>query len=69
MLEDLRIFLEVAQAGNLSKVAQARAIAVSSVARKIDALEISLTTKLFHRTSRAIILTDAGERFLPHADT
>ncbi|MFZ6691019.1 LysR family transcriptional regulator [Undibacterium sp. SXout20W] len=67
MLEDLRIFLEVAQAGNLSKVAQARAIAVSSVARKIDALEISLTTKLFHRTSRAIILTDAGERFLPHA--
>ena len=67
MLDDLRIFLDVAQAGNLSKVAHARGIAVSSVARKIDALEASLTTKLLHRTSRAIILTDAGERFLPHA--
>ncbi|MFZ6847348.1 LysR family transcriptional regulator [Undibacterium sp. RuRC25W] len=67
MLDDLRIFLEVSQTGNLSKVAQARGIAVSSVARKIDSLEASLATKLFHRTSRAIILTDAGERFLPHA--
>jgi len=67
MLDDLRIFLEVSQTGNLSKVAQQRGIAVSSVARKIDALEASLATKLFHRTSRAIILTDAGERFLPRA--
>jgi DNA-binding transcriptional LysR family regulator len=67
MLDELRTFLEVAAAGNLSKVAQARDIAVSSVSRKIDALEANLGAKLFHRTSRAIILTDAGEQFLPTA--
>ena len=67
MLDDLRTFLDVALLGNLSKVANSRDIAVSSVSRKIDALEADLGTKLFHRTSRAIILTDAGEQFLPRA--
>jgi len=67
MLDELRTFLDVAQAGNLSKVANSRDIAVSSVSRKIDALEASMGAKLFHRTSRAIILTDAGEQFLPRA--
>ncbi len=67
MLDEIRTFLEVAKIGNLSKVANARDIAVSSVSRKIDALEASLGTKLFNRTSRSIVLTDAGEQFLPHA--
>jgi DNA-binding transcriptional LysR family regulator len=65
MLDDLRTFLAVAEAGSLSKVANNLDIAVSSVSRKVDALEASLGTKLFHRTSRVIMLTDAGEQFLP----
>jgi len=67
MLDDLRTFIEVAHTGSLSKVANSREIAVSSVSRKIDALEASLGAKLFTRTSRAITLTDAGEQFLPRA--
>lgn len=67
MLDDLRTFLAVADARSFSKVAKAGDIAVSSVSRKIEALEAMLGTKLFHRTSRVVMLTDAGEQFLPRA--
>ena len=67
MLDEIRAFLDVVAQGSLTRVANAREIAVSSVSRKIDLLEAELGTKLFNRTSRAIILTDAGEQFLPHA--
>jgi DNA-binding transcriptional LysR family regulator len=67
MLDELRTFLAVAEAGSLSKVANSRDIAVSSVSRKVDALEAALGAKLFHRTSRVVMLTDAGEQLVPRA--
>lgn len=67
MLDDLRTFLAVVEAASLTKVAKAHDIAVSSVSRKIDALEAGLGVKLLRRTSRVIMLTDAGEQFLPRA--
>jgi DNA-binding transcriptional LysR family regulator len=48
-------------------VAKSRNVAVSSVARQVDALEASLGISLFHRSSRRLLLTDAGEQFLPRA--
>lgn len=42
-------------------------MAVSSVSRKIDALEAELGARLLLRSSRQVILSDAGERFLPRA--
>ena len=67
MLDDIRIFLAVAEAASFSKVAKSLDVAVSSVSRKIEALETSLGTPLFYRTSRVVMLTDAGEQFLPRA--
>ena len=67
MIDLLATFVAVAAAANFSKVARAQRVAVSSVARAIDALEADLGTKLFHRSSRRLILTDAGELFLPRA--
>lgn len=67
MLEDVRIFLAVAEAASFSKVAQALDVAVSSVSRKIEALEAGIGTALFYRTSRVVMLTDAGQQFLPRA--
>lgn len=67
MLDAIRLFIAVADTGNLSKVAKAQAMAVSSVSRKIDTLEAELGFQLFHRTSRVILLTDSGEEFLPRA--
>lgn len=65
MIEELRIFLAVAAAGSFSRVARDRDIAVTTVTRKVDALEAELGVKLFRRSSRSVSLTDAGERFLP----
>lgn len=67
MLDSIEIFLAIVAAGNLSKVAKDKDIAVSSVSRKVDALEAELGVKLFHRSSRLVMLTDSGEQFLPRA--
>ncbi|MFZ6760433.1 LysR family transcriptional regulator [Undibacterium sp. Ji50W] len=69
MFDAIQIFLEVHAAGSLSGVAKKRNVAVSSVSRKIDALEAELGIKLFHRSSRRLLLTDSGEQFLPRAKT
>ena len=64
MIEELRIFLAVTASGNFSQVARDQNMAVSSVTRKIDTLEAELGVKLFRRSSRLVLLTDAGERFV-----
>ena len=67
MIDALQCFLAVVEYGNLSGAARTLQLAVSSVSRKIDWLEADLGTKLFHRSSRAVLLTDAGEQFAGHA--
>jgi DNA-binding transcriptional LysR family regulator len=67
MLEAVEIFVAVAARGTFSKVAEARGVAVSSITRKIGSLESELGAKLFNRSSRSLVLTDAGENFLPRA--
>ena len=67
MLEGIEAFLDVAQCGTFSAAAKAQGVAVSSVSRQVDALERSLGVALFHRSSRRLLLTDAGEQFLPRA--
>lgn len=67
MIDEIRAFVAVVDAGSLSKAAALRSSAVSSVSRKIDALERSMGAKLLHRTSRVVMPTDAGEQFLPRA--
>jgi DNA-binding transcriptional LysR family regulator len=67
MLDAIRAFIEVATERSFTTVAKRRDVAVSSVARKIDALEAELGAKLLARSSRSLVLTDAGEQFLPRA--
>ncbi len=67
MIDGLKTFLAVAITGNFSEVARQQDVAVSSVTRKVDALEAELGAQLFHRSSRRITLTDAGEQFVPRA--
>ena len=56
-----------ASSSSFSQVAKSQAVAVSSVTRKIDWLEAEIGARLFHRSSRRVMLTDAGEQFLPRA--
>ena len=67
MLDNLRSFIDVARSGTFSAVADARNVAVSSIARQVDVLEADLAVRLFHRSSRRLLLTDAGEQFLLRA--
>ena len=67
MIDALTSFLAVASAGNFSLAAKAQSVAVSSVTRKIAWLEAEVGTRLFHRSSRRVMLTDAGEQFLSRA--
>lgn len=67
MIDNLRAFIDVTRRGTFSAVADARNVAVSSIARQVDVLESELAVRLFHRSSRRLLLTDAGEQFLPRA--
>ena len=67
MLDAIRTFIDVATERSFTAVAKRRDVAVSSITRKIGTLETELGTKLLARHSRALVLTDTGEQFLPRA--
>lgn len=67
MIDGLQCLVAVVETGSLSRAAAQLEIAISSVSRKLDALEAELGARLLLRSSRQVILTDAGERFLPRA--
>lgn len=68
-MQDVRLFLAVANAGSLSAAARQCETGPMHVSRRIAALEAELGARLFHRTTRAVALTDEGSAFLPHAMT
>ena len=59
--EHLDMFLQAAEAGSFSKVADAAYITPSAVIKQIGLLESRLGVKLFERSYRGIKLTGAGE--------
>lgn len=65
--ENLSMFVDVAQAGNFSVVARRQGMVASSVARQIDALEQDLKVALFTRSTRALVMTDAGHLLFDRA--
>jgi DNA-binding transcriptional LysR family regulator len=64
----LEIFGEVARSGSFAAVARRRDTDPSSISRSIGALEADLGTRLFHRTTRSLALTEAGARFSRRAE-
>jgi DNA-binding transcriptional LysR family regulator len=66
-LEQLRIFVAVAEYMHVTRAAQALNLTQSAASAAIQALEARHATKLFHRVGRGIALTDAGTAFLPEA--
>ena len=66
-LRDLRYFVGVAQHRSFSRAADALQIAQPSLSEQIRKLEEELGAPLFERTSRGVVLTDAGEALLPKA--
>jgi len=63
-LEAMSIFLAVVEAGSLSAAARRLKTPLATVSRKISELESHLRTKLFNRSSRKLVLTDAGNSYV-----
>jgi len=66
-LEQLRIFVAVADREHLTQAAETLHLTPSAVSSAIRVLEDRYGLALFHRTGRRIELTDAGLAFLPEA--
>jgi DNA-binding transcriptional LysR family regulator len=66
-IEDLRIFVEVADAGGVSAAALRLGISKSMVSRKLTQLEAELGAQLLARTTRGVALTEAGATFREYA--
>jgi DNA-binding transcriptional LysR family regulator len=66
-LEQLRIFIAVAEREHLTRASEALNLTQSAVSSAIAALEARYGTKLFDRIGRGIALTEAGRLFLPEA--
>lgn len=64
-LEWLEDFLALAESGNFSRAAEARAIAQPAFSRHIRALEDWVGAELFDRSAHPAALTAAGQRFQP----
>ncbi|WP_349777279.1 LysR family transcriptional regulator [Xanthomonas sp. WHRI 6106] len=65
--EDLRTFVEVADAGGVSPAARRLGLAKSIVSRRLIRLERELGIQLLARTTRGAAVTEAGATFREHA--
>jgi DNA-binding transcriptional LysR family regulator len=66
-LEAMSIVLAIAEAGSLSAAARRQKTPLATVSRKVSELEAHLQTKLFNRSSRALVPTDVGRSYLAAA--
>ncbi len=66
-LEQLRIFVAVAERRSMTRAAEALHLTQPAVSAAIAALEERHATRLFDRVGRGIVLSDAGRAFLPEA--
>lgn len=63
-LDSMFIFVTVADAGSLSAAARRLGMPLATVSRKVAELETHLKTRLLHRTTRQLSLTEAGSAYL-----
>jgi DNA-binding transcriptional LysR family regulator len=63
-LESMSILLAVVDAGSLSAAARRLAMPLPTVSRKVAELEAHLNTRLLHRTTRQLSLTEAGASYV-----
>lgn len=67
LYEHMETFIAIAQAGSLTGASIATGIGQATISRQLTVLEEHLGCRLFHRSTRAISLTEQGEHFLQHA--
>ena len=63
-LDAMSIFIAVADAGSLTAAARRLGMPLATVSRKVAELESHLNTRLLHRTTRQLSLTEAGGSYV-----
>lgn len=63
-LDAMSIFIAVADAGSLTAAARRLGMPLATVSRKVAVLESHLNTRLLHRTTRQLSLTEAGSSYV-----
>ena len=66
-LDQLQIFIAVAEREHVTRAADALGLAPPSVSAAVASLEREFGTKLFHRVGRGIALTEGGKLLLDEA--
>jgi DNA-binding transcriptional LysR family regulator len=67
LIAALRSFLRIAETGSFSAVAQERGVTQPAISRQITSLEQHLGTRLVHRSTQAVTLTEEGRDLLAAA--
>lgn len=65
-LDDVALFIRIAELGTLSAAARERDVPVSQVTRALARLEAGCGVRLLHRTTHGLSLTDEGDTFLAY---
>ena len=63
-LRSITTFIKAAELGSLRKAALELGISPQAASKALTQLEVHLDARLFHRTTRVMSLTDAGQRLL-----
>jgi DNA-binding transcriptional LysR family regulator len=66
-LVNLRAFLVTAEAAGFSAAARKLNVSTSVVSKRVTQLEAQIGTALFHRSTRQLRLTEAGQRYVHRA--
>jgi LysR family transcriptional regulator, transcription activator of glutamate synthase operon len=66
-LHQLRIFMAVAQSSTLTRASKQLGLAQPSLSQQLAKLEESVGTRLFDRSHNRMVLTDAGQVLVRHA--
>lgn len=67
ILVNLQAFLATADAAGFSAAARKLSVSTSVVAKRVTQLEARIGTPLFHRSTRQLRLTEAGQRYVHRA--
>ncbi|MBP2158768.1 MULTISPECIES: LysR family transcriptional regulator [Asticcacaulis] len=62
-LHAMQVFTTVAETGSFSRAANALHLSAPAATRAVAALESVVGTRLFTRTTRSVVLTEAGRRY------
>lgn len=66
-LVKLKLFVTVAECGNLTRAAEREHLAVSAISKRMAELEALVGTQLLQRFPRGVALTPAGQSLLTHS--